>query len=440
MENISNPMEKSLRSEKLLSRNRMMIILGAFLWAIYFIVQGQFLHDYLASFTYFQPIYISVLVIVVSISGAIVSILAGAISDHITLPFGKRKPFILVGGFVSASLLFALPFCKHIASIIFLNVIMSIFNTAAFVCNNSFIPDSSTYKNLGKHTSLVAIGSAFGTIAGYALMIIQSSVLVFFIAGGICVLGYLILGIVIREPSPLKTRGNWLDDLKVTLQLKTIQREHNFLYFLISHFFLHTGINIYLPFLVIFLTQDNHSHSSELIGLGLSMKNGEILIVFIIMTILSLVLSLPFGYLSDQFKTTKIMVFIRLSFAIGTALICLTPLIGKNNPLVIGILFIIPYSITNTGDTIFRGSLMYQLIPYEKRAQFLGWVNLAKICAQIPGVLIGGLLAQFLQRGYQYGFLTAGFLLFSSLPFLILIHSSSLKKNSYQKSSSANIG
>ncbi|MHA1221308.1 MAG: hypothetical protein ACTSQB_06205, partial [Candidatus Heimdallarchaeota archaeon] len=65
------------------------------------------------------------------------------------------------------------------------------------------------------------------------------------------------------------------------------------------------------------------------------------------------------------------------------------------------------------------GTFMHILIPKEKRGQLLGLLFFAKILAQIPGVLIGGLFAHFFKNGYQYGFIIgAAFLLFS-IPFLL---------------------
>jgi MFS family permease len=248
-------------------------------------------------------------------------------------------------------------------------------------------------------------------------MLLSSST-VFFVAGSICVVGFLVVGLFFHEPKPLLEQKNWLDEIKETFNFKKIKEEKEFFKFIISHFLLHTGINIYMPFLLIFLTQENNPSSGDLIGVGLSLENGQVLVVFAIMTITSLILSIPIGYLVDKSNQRHFLIISRLLFAITTGLIALAPVIESIHPLASSILFIIPFSLANTSDIISRGAVMHMLVPDQKRGQLLGTIFLAKILAQIPGVLIGGLLAHFLQHGYQFGYVISTLFLLLSIPFL----------------------
>ncbi|MHA1171314.1 MAG: hypothetical protein ACTSQ3_04455, partial [Candidatus Heimdallarchaeota archaeon] len=77
------------------NRNIALISFGAFIWSIFFAIQGQFLNDYIADLTKYTPLIISLMVSLVAITGAIASIIAGSISDNLRLDFGRRKIFIL---------------------------------------------------------------------------------------------------------------------------------------------------------------------------------------------------------------------------------------------------------------------------------------------------------------------------------------------------------
>ena len=44
-------------------RNIALISLGAFIWSIFFAIQGQFLNDYIADLSNFTPLIISLMVI-----------------------------------------------------------------------------------------------------------------------------------------------------------------------------------------------------------------------------------------------------------------------------------------------------------------------------------------------------------------------------------------
>jgi MFS family permease len=416
---VTNKLTEGNRSEMTLfnKRNLSLISLGAFIWSIYFAIQGQYLNDYIADITQFTPLFISLLVSLVALTGAVTSILAGSYSDNLRTNFGRRKVFILTGGITSALFFFLLPISQSIILIIGLNVLMGIFNTAAFVCNNSLIPDIAAENKLGKANSIASLGSSIGTVVGFAIMLLSSSS-VFYIAGAICTVGFLIIGLFFQEPKPNIEPKNWLVDIKETFNIKQIKNEKEFFRFLFSHFLLHTGINIYMPFLLIYLTQSNDPTSGNLIGLGLSLQNGEVLIIFAVMTIASLILTIPVGLFLDRFNKRNFLIIARFIFAIATAIIALAPVLKSIHPLASGIIFIIPFSLANTADIISRGAVMHVIVPKEKRGQLLGILFLAKIVAQIPGVIIGGILAHYIQHGYQYGYLIGAIFLLLSIPFL----------------------
>ncbi len=400
-------------------RNILLIALGAFIWSIYLSIQGQYFNDYLLDLTNYSPLIVSLLVSLVALTGAITSIFTGAISDNMQKNFGRRKIFILTGGTASAILLFFLPLSKSLLVIIGLNVIMSLFNTAAFVCNNSLIPDIASDGKLGKANAFASLGSSIGTIAGFALMLISPAKNIFFASGAICAFGFIVVGIFFQEPMPKIEPKRWFLEIKETFQLSQIKKEKSYFHFLLSHFFLHTGINVYMPFLLVFLTQPNDSLSGKPIGLGLSIESGQVLLLFAVMTLISLILALPIGHILDRTNKQKFLIISRGLFAISTAILALTPIFRSINPLIIGILFIIPFSITNTADIVSRGAYMHSIITNEKRGQFLGLLFFIKTLAQIPGVIFGGLLAHFYQNGYQYGFLVGSIFLIISIPFLV---------------------
>ncbi|NHK31966.1 MAG: MFS transporter [Asgard group archaeon] len=415
----TNKITEGNRSEMTLfnKRNLSLISLGAFIWSIYFAIQGQYLNDYIADISQFTPLFISLLVSLVALTGAATSILAGSFSDNSRVNFGRRKVFILTGGITSALFFFLLPISQSIILIIGLNVFMGIFNTAAFVCNNSLIPDITSENKLGKANSIASLGTSIGTIVGFVIMLLSSSS-VFYIAGAICTVGFLLVGLFFQEPKPNIEPKNWLIDIKETFNLKQMRNEKEFFRFLLSHFLLHTGINIYMPFLLIYLTQSNDPISGNLIGLGLSLQNGEVLIVFAVMTIASLLLTIPIGLFLDRSNKRHFLIIARFIFAIATAIIALAPVLRSIHPLASGIIFIIPFSLANTADIISRGAVMHVIAPKEKRGQLLGTLFLAKIIAQIPGVIIGGILAHYIQHGYQYGYLIGALFLLLSIPFL----------------------
>jgi len=427
------------------SRNIALISFGAFIWAIYLAVQGQFLNDYLLELRTLSPLLISLLVSLVALTGAVASVFTSSLSDRLQLVFGRRKIFIAIGGSTSALLLLLLPLNSSLLYIFALNALMSIFNTVAFICNNSLIPDVTSKRKLGVANAVATFGSSIGTIAGFTLMLLSPYSRVFYVSGAICLFGFLVLGLFFQEPSsqaPIAQKQELQQPqlaqpfrMQFLLDFSSL-KEKRYLNFLVSHFFLHLGINCYLPFLLIFLTQPNDPGSTELVGLGLSTQSGEVLVVFAVMTIVSLIFTAPIGLVVDKLNPRKFLLFSRGLFAFATAIIAITPFLALQRPLLVATLFIIPFSLTNTADIISRGAYMHRLIPEKDRGRLLSVLFLAKTIAQIPGVVLGGLIAHFYQRGYQYAFILGGCFLLLSLPFLLFnieklpLPQSSLKKQS----------
>ncbi|MBD3191674.1 MAG: MFS transporter [Candidatus Heimdallarchaeota archaeon] len=397
-------------------RNISLISFGAFTWAIFSLIQGQFLNEYVATLPNYKPLVISLMVSLGAITGAVASIIAGIMSDNLQSKLGRRKPFIIVGGVISAVIFLFIPLIQAIALIIAFNVVMNLFNSAAFVCNNSLIPDIASEDKLGKLNAFASIGSSIGTIAGFAIMLLNTS-MIFYATGAVCSLGFLILGLFIQEPKrePLIQEKHSLATVIASFRLTIITKEKAFLKFFLSHFLLHVGINTYLPFLLIFLKGRSGGQNPEPIGLGLSSQ--EILLVFTIMTIISLLSTLPAGFLVDKTDNYLFLLISRVLLAITTACFALAPVITQISPVLIAIILIIPYGLFNTADTIARGVLMHHLAPEAKRGQFLAFVL---FLAQLPGVIIGGLIAQFLHQGYSYLFLAGAIIILLSLPFVYL--------------------
>lgn len=397
-------------------RNISLIAFGAFIWSIFSLIQGQYLNEYVALLPHYKPLIISLMVSLGAITGAVASVIAGILSDNFQNKFGRRKPFILVGGVISAVIFLFIPIIHAIAIIVALNVVMSLFNSAAFVCNNSLIPDIAPEQKLGKLNAFASVGSSIGTVAGFAIMLLNTS-MIFYIAGAICSLGFLIVGLFIQEPKPktVAREKRSFTSFLASFRLTIITKEKAFLRFFFSHFLLHIGINTYLPFLLIFLKGQSVGQSSVPIGLGLASQ--EIFLIFTIMTVVSLISTLPVGFFIDKTDNYLFLFVSRGLLAITTGCFVLAPVISSISPLFMAIILIIPYGLFNTADMIARGVLMHHLAPEAKRGQFLAFVL---FLAQLPGVIIGGVIAQFLNQGYRYLFLAGAIIILLSLPFVYL--------------------
>ncbi|MFX1536900.1 MAG: MFS transporter, partial [Promethearchaeota archaeon] len=151
-------------------RNTSMVTFGAATWTIFLAVQGQYLNDYIADLPEYTPLLITLMVSLVAVASAIAGLLAGAISDTLISRFGRRRPFILIGGVISSLFFLFIPLTTLIPLIIAMNVIMALFNSAGYVTNHSFIPDIAPSDQRGRMNGFKSIGNTIGFVGGYGII------------------------------------------------------------------------------------------------------------------------------------------------------------------------------------------------------------------------------------------------------------------------------
>jgi MFS family permease len=378
-------------SEKLPRRSLFLIALFSLAGEIAWAVENQYYNVFLYNEIAPEPFYISLMVVITTIVGTTATIIMGSYSDVI----GKRKPLLLYGFVFWAitTALFPLSAFFTIISVgfavfiaIFFDSVMTAFGaTAKNAGLNAYITDITTLENRSKAVgvaqmmTLVALLIVYGA-SGF-LIALYGYYIFFYIIGFLVGIFGIISGIFMKEPDniqPLETT-TWRH-LRSTFKKENISNYKNFMIVLLVLCFWQIGLNIFFPFIIIYLQHN--------IGFSLELSS---LLIFIAIFV-SIILSYPIGVLTDKVGRKKITLFAVLFFS-GSVF-----LFGLSSELIIVLLTGIMWLLGYTSLSIATFAWIKDLYPETGRGQFSGYWNLfSGTIPMVIGAPLGGWLAT------QYG-------------------------------------
>ncbi len=371
-----------------LSKNILISVLlfslaGQIAWA----VENQYYNVFLYNVISPTPFYISLMVAITTIVGTVSTILMGSISDI----KGKRKPFLLYGFIFWAITTALFPLSALFTSIsveiavvlaITFDSIMTFFGGMALnAALNAYMTDVTTLENRGKLISLsqmmllLSLLIVFG-VSGILINLFGYYIFFYIIALVVGIFG-IIGGILIKESTTIETLNlSIFSHISNTFKKDKRVDYQNFFIILIVIMCWEIAVNVFFPFLLIYL--------EHFIGLSIIMSS---LLIFIAI-LLSIVLSYPVGILIDRFGRRKITFVSVLLFSISAIILGIFTEILTI--LIAGIILFLAY----TSLSIATFTWIKDFYPEEGRGQFSGYWNLfSGTIPMIIGPLIGGWFA-----------------------------------------------
>ncbi len=374
---------------KLEKRTAIIILLislgGNIAWAI----ENQFFNVFLYNEIAPVPIYVSLMVSISAVMSTITAIVMGAISDV----RGKRRAFMIFGyiGWIFTTAIFPFaaffkPVILAVAMAIIFDCIMTYFGATAYdAAFTAYVTDVTTLENRGKAVSIMEVTTLISFMIIYAITgFIVSAVgyYLFFILAGI-VTGVLGLpGVYLATDSedlkPLQV--SVFQHIKSSFNKEMLRNNKNYFILLIGMGVFAVGFNVYFPFVLIYL--QHH------VGLPLEIAA----LVVSIAILVSIILGVPIGILTDKFGRKKIAI---LSLICQAIFLCLYALARDLIFLIItGVLWVL----FMTSWRISVQTWIKDLYPPEKYGQFSGYCLIFEVLiGMIFGPLIGGIISM------QYG-------------------------------------
>jgi len=383
-------------------------------------IESNWINSYLKYYTSSgNNSFVSLMVSLNNIIGTIFFILYGVISDNIRGKLGRRLPFILLGTFGTALVLFSLPFVySTIVLLILAGVVSPILSNGMHMAGKVIVPDLIPQNKRGRLNTFVTLMANLASIIVWILSlsllppgseIYSYEVHKLFILSGCFVL--ILTGLqaffLLRENKIETPPRNWRLDLKNLINIKEFRENKNFFVVFLGSLFVLMSQFAYLPFLLILVQEIDFNLVQILLALP------------IVGGVIGLCLFLVLKYI-DKIGRKKVVLTGLTIAPIGSIILILN---SSTFNLITGLAIMMPLVIIiNIGvDTWIQ-----DLLPEESRGKYMGFVRLAHGIGQTPGVILAGILADLF--GIMYIFLAAGIILWCSIP-IFLKAKESLKIN-----------
>lgn len=392
---------------------------------LFFFFEQNYFNTYLDHVLFLPELYISWMVSLSATMGLIIMIVWGIISDNTRTKFGRRRPYLLVGGIVAGigMMLYGLSLNYYICLIIDV-IIIGIASNAFLVAERSLIPDTVDIEKRGRANGIINSISYVGLLIGVAFLLLgnelfgvadprpgadgtiitQQGHLILLSVGGIVFATVGIIGfLLIREKktSELPEKKKFFTELKQTFNIAELRSQKEFFKILLAFVIFQSGISSIMPFLFIFIFDQGLTTLQLLLG---------IVIAFPWIFIASIFL----GRLSDKFGRKR---FVPISIIVVSIGYFIMPFASGNY-----ILFMIglPFVLVGVLSLVTPLNAWSQdLLPEEKRGKFTGILNIVNTASQIIGSISGGIIATLF--GISWIFILGPIFFIGSIPIFMKV-------------------
>jgi maltose/moltooligosaccharide transporter len=392
---------------------------------IFGFVEQNFLNTYLVHVLGLTEIYVSIMVSLSATMGLIFLLVWGIISDNTRSKYGRRRPFLILGGLIAGFAMIIYAFSPNFYWALFLDVvIIGIFSNAYFAAQRVIVPDIIEPELRGRANGIVQAFANLGLLVAVGVFLVsnelftvknpsgegniltqQGHLFVLSIGGIIFALCGVIGFIFIREKpvSELPPKKKFIAELKEIIDIEEFKKQKEFYKITLAYLIFQTGIGCIIPFLFLYLFSLGLTTLELMIGIGIGFP------ILIFSTI-------NLGKIADKHGRKK---YVPISIIIISIGVILTIFVKTSTGINLILFFIVlPFILVSLlGIRTILDTWSQDLLPIDKRGKFFGILNIVFTVSQIIGAIAAGIIAT--NYGLEWVFpLGAAFFLFSIVFFL----------------------
>lgn len=366
-------------------------------WAFHAGSMPLFLKDFTDSkFT------ISLVLSLAGVSGLIIPPAVGYLSDRASTRWGRRRPYILVGAFGVMICVLFLPQVGVFGLVALLSGFMYVLFRTAETTFLALLPDITPPEQRSTATGVMNLVGGVGLIACFVVGSVfwdEHPRLVFTVVAFGCFVFMAIAATLIKEPVAL--RESTPAAAGPMAYLRSVVRETNVMKFLAAQFCWWLAFWMASTFAVLFATQE------------LGVPEGRSFLVPMVFAIVAALFMVPLGTLGDRFNRKSVLSWVLASWVVLQVLVAFSQ--NLTQALITFGLCAIPYA----GIMAVGYAFLFDLIPKERTAEFVGIGLVSMASGQICGPLIGGKVIDTF--GYRWIFPCAALFLVVGLILLQLV-------------------
>ncbi|MHA1688723.1 MAG: MFS transporter [Promethearchaeota archaeon] len=404
--------------------------------SVYGFVEQNFFNTYLAHVLQLSELYVSVMVSFSATMGLIFLLVWGIFSDNTRSKYGRRRPYILIGGLISGTAAILYGYSPNYFWAFFIDVvILGISSNAFFAAERAVVPDTINLEYRGRANGIITAIGNIGVLIGVALFLISDLLFTvpapsgegkiltqgghqFVLAfGGIMLIGASILGFIFIKEQPtseLPPKRKFKEDFARMFDYQAMKEHKEFFKMTLAYMIYQSGIGIIMPFLFIYI-----------FSLGISTL--QLLVAILIGFPLLIIITIMLGKISDRFGRKKYTPLIIIIISIGVASASFVKTDAGVNVLLffISLPFIL---VALLGMVAPLSAWSQDLLPEDQRGKFFGILNIVFTVPQIIGAMIAGAIAEAF--GLQWIFLAStAFFIISTIFFGFVKETYEIKGN-----------
>jgi MFS family permease len=328
---------------------------------------------------------ISLVLSLAGVSGLIVPPTVGYLSDRSSTRWGRRRPFILVGALGVMICVLLLPRIEAFGLVALASGFMYVLFRTAETTFLALLPDITPTEQRSTATGVMNLVGGVGLIACFVVGAVfwdDHPRLVFVIAALGCFLFLSTAVALIEEPKAVQESAPGAVGPRA--YLRSVTREVNVMKFLAAQFSWWLAFWMASTFAVLFATQE------------LGVPEGRSFLVPMVFAVVAAVFMVPMGMLGDRFPRKRVLSWVLASWVVVQILVAFSQ--DLTHALLTFSLCAIPYA----GIMAVGYAFLFDLIPEERTAEFVGIGLVSMASGQIIGPLIGGVVIDTV--GYRWLF------------------------------------
>lgn len=363
-------------------------------------MEAELLNTYIDHVLNLELIWVGIMVSSSATMGLIFLFVWGVISDNTRSRFGRRRPYILVGGILMGLGLIAFGYSPDYFWCFIIDVvIIGIFSNMFYAAQRVLVPDLIEIEYRGRVNAITSIMTVFGIVMPVALTLIANDLYtvpnpdpnetgniltqeghIFLLAiGGTVIIIAAILGFLFLKDempqSELPPKKKFKEELKETFNVDELVKQKEFFKLIIAMTIFMSGVSAVMSYLFNFIFSLGIDSTGLITVLGIAAP-------FLILTIVIL------GKYTDKIGRKKV---IPPTIIISTVGFILVPFIAQSsniNIILLGFAFAL-ILIGLIGVLVPMNTWSQDLLPEGKKGQFFGIFNIVNTVSQIIGSLTG---------------------------------------------------
>jgi MFS family permease len=316
---------------------------------------------------------ISLVLSLAGVSGLIIPPTVGYLSDRSSTRWGRRRPFILAGALGVMICVLILPRIGTFGLVALLSGLMYVLFRTAETTFLALLPDITPTEQRSTATGVMNLVGGVGLIACFVVGAVfwdDHPRLVFVIAALGCFVFMSIAVVLIEEPRAVPESAPGAVGLRA--YLRSVTKEVNVMKFLAAQFSWWLAFWMASTFAVLFATQE------------LGVPEGQSFLVPMVFAIVAAAFMVPMGLLGDRFQRKRVLSWVLVSWVVVQILVAFSQ--NLTHALLTFSLCAIPYA----GIMAVGYAFLFDLIPKDRTAEFVGIGLVSMASGQICGPLIGG--------------------------------------------------